>query len=820
VLTGCLEAQLEKKEEIDSTSDSIEENSGENDSGQDQGSEDPVIVTPNTPSNPNPIDVPAIEDPSDDINEPEDPAEPDDPVVDDSDEDPAEPNNPVDDDSEEDPVDNGGDNSDDNSDGDNNSGGDAPVDTFDARSSVLPTFSSIADVFVDHKQDEDLDFVVPVDNAAQLNGFLHWSKDYGPDDLSIHPETGRVEWNIPNDMPSESFHVGVKVSNSDQTIRFSFIVHAGVDTVVTVGAGGDHPSIKSAISALPSGGTVVVLDGEYTGDANFMGLTSGGAVNHPPSGTATAFTTLMAKNPGQAILKDGAYIRLNGNWPVSYVAFKGFFVIDGQIAAFGYGKNKTESNLRHHHLKFIRNGVQGDDRLSPFNAFRSDDVIFENNYAFGGGRYKFASYQAENIVMRRNVARYDRGTYEGEPKGTYSVYTTMNGYIANNLAIDGDSPDFVTQGELAGEFTTPTTSGNTRATFVRNMQINSAFLFGNMDDQVGDSDVEHKDVVSWDVRPESRYIMTWGSAWFDHMTLGNIQPRQFVDQYFNGYHNNTRGITNSILHNFNDGNMFYSLRQADTHETVGRTVERFGVDTVNITEFDGSLVGNQSDIQNVSDHVPLYSAVNTNGGLRYLTRIEKGSNLSGQAKDGGDLGATVMTFSGKSGTFHGEDGYDVETGIPMWPFPMEQLIKEKFAAYSYTGNTYTGHYTSRTVSGTGSINGARGFAVEGQSLTNYIWEYLGTIAPPLNITVTPESDAALIQWDQHQSISDDQITGYNVYFYNDVTDEKTLIANVPKELLHYRLENLSASTSYQVIVTTVTSDEESSFSYPISFTTL
>jgi len=33
VLTGCLEAQLEKKEEIDSTSDSIEENSGENDSG-------------------------------------------------------------------------------------------------------------------------------------------------------------------------------------------------------------------------------------------------------------------------------------------------------------------------------------------------------------------------------------------------------------------------------------------------------------------------------------------------------------------------------------------------------------------------------------------------------------------------------------------------------------------------------------------------------------------------------------------------------------------------------------------------------------------
>ena len=82
---------------------------------------------------------------------------------------------------------------------------------------------------------------------------------------------------------------------------------------------------------------------------------------------------------------------------------------------------------------------------------------------------------------------------------------------------------------------------------------------------------------------------------------------------------------------------------------------------------------------------------------------------------------TVMTFVGKSGTFFGEPGYDVETNIPMWPFPMEAIIKEKMGAYSYTGNTYTGTEHNRVVSGTGTIVGARGFAVEGQSLTNYIW---------------------------------------------------------------------------------------------------
>ena len=100
--------------------------------------------------------------------------------------------------------------------------------------------------------------------------------------------------------------------------------------------------------------------------------------------------------------------------------------------------------------------------------------------------------------------------------------------MGNNLAIDSDNPDFVVQGELAGEFATPTTSDNTTGRFQRNIQLNSAFLFGNMDDQISggggdsDSDVEHSDIVSWGVRPESRYVLTWGSAWFDH---GRNKPK-------------------------------------------------------------------------------------------------------------------------------------------------------------------------------------------------------------------------------------------------------------------------------------------------------
>ena len=117
------------------------------------------------------------------------------------------------------------------------------------------------------------------------------------------------------------------------------------------------------------------------------------------------------------------------------------------------------------------------------------------------------------------------------------------------------------------------------------------------------------------------------------------------------------------------------LQKESGHEVIDRIVERYGADTLNITGFDHNLdPQNNSDIANITAIDPLYSTENTTGSLRYLTRVENGSSLSGQAKDGKSLGATVMTFVGKSGTFFGEEGYDVETGISMWPFPMESLI--------------------------------------------------------------------------------------------------------------------------------------------------
>ncbi|MEI7891036.1 MAG: hypothetical protein WCI36_03615 [bacterium] len=109
-------------------------------------------------------------------------------------------------------------------------------------------------------------------------------------------------------------------------------------------------------------------------------------------------------------------------------------------------------------------------------------------------------------------------------------------------------------------------------------------------------------------------------------------------------------------------------------------------------------------------------------GLSYLPRSDMTVN-------GHNVGARIMKQYGKSGTIFGETGYDLlqdgtngQADVNLWPFPNESLIKNNFASYD------------PAIDGGGS-SGARGFAagtsIDGssQTLTKYIWEYLGNQIP-------------------------------------------------------------------------------------------
>jgi hypothetical protein len=105
-------------------------------------------------------------------------------------------------------------------------------------------------------------------------------------------------------------------------------------------------------------------------------------------------------------------------------------------------------------------------------------------------------------------------------------------------------------------------------------------------------------------------------------------------------------------------------------------------------------------------------------GLRYLPRIEPGSALMTAGKDGGRAGAEVMFQIGKDGSLDGDPGFDQPTTKPLWPFPNEAVIQAEMGAYKGPGGA-----------------GKRGFTIgtskdgSPQTLTKYIWEYLGNQIP-------------------------------------------------------------------------------------------
>lgn len=93
--------------------------------------------------------------------------------------------------------------------------------------------------------------------------------------------------------------------------------------------------------------------------------------------------------------------------------------------------------------------------------------------------------------------------------------------------------------------------------------------------------------------------------------------------------------------------------------------------------------------------------------LRYLTRIEEGSFLKGKGSGGADIGANILYRYGRDGNRYDEPNFNTLSSVPLWPWPNQDRIKKEMCADS--GVT-------------------RGFCAA-ESLTKYIWEYLGNPMP-------------------------------------------------------------------------------------------
>lgn len=454
-------------------------------------------------------------------------------------------------------------------------------------------------------------------------------------------------------------------------------------------------TLAYSFSKMSGGDTLIIEDGVYTGSANRIGVYAGATA--PPNGTSAAYTTIKARNDGGVIF-DGE----NTQW-VFYVTHdtlvNHYWVFRGIVWC-----RTTEPTVyiaRSAYVKFINCGAYDAPagNYSNFTIHRNcDHILLEGCYAYGTGRYKIYSYLSTNIIFRNCVARYDSVDAGGEPCAVIAMYSVTNGEVQNCIAIDADQTSYwANVGDRQGCFFVPCTDApsdkiNFRNCIGLNVKLGGLQTAHNTDS----SNIVFDNVAIWDCDDAGTNInMIRGSSnIITHCTFGSgTTSNRFM--YWDGA-NGT--FTNNIV----------------TRYTLTDLLIRFE-STPTLFDYN-AYYGNSNNNYISGSHNqlvdPIYNAAsNPTGALKYITRIESGSNLSGKGHNSSDIGANVLTLIGTPGTLWGETGYNTDTGVSMWPFPNEDLIRSKMKAYTHSSG----------------VSGNRGFCADGETLTHYIWNYLGNV---------------------------------------------------------------------------------------------
>jgi hypothetical protein len=467
-------------------------------------------------------------------------------------------------------------------------------------------------------------------------------------------------------------------------------------------------TISHGIAAMASGDTLLIGDGTYTDPITDM-----------PSGAAGAYTTVAAEHDWGVVIDGSAWPNtfMNGISvsAKSYVRVRGFKVKMSQANE----NNEPISVPNSDHVKIERCAGSYGPTTGNAATFdigpRSSYVLVEESYAFGGSRYQFLVYQSDHVVVRRAVARSDywNGTLQCAGFVNYDSVATA---WQNDIVLDSDTANC--SGRLFGGFFSenktdyaPDTSQALAGNIVLNVQ---AFYAGDLD-WVTSGTRTLSDMVIWG--SSGGYYGDQGdglpaSINATRMTIGGISgtydgPNGGAAEGtgFSIYGAVSNTLTNSVLASC------HSLGVADY---TSSDYNAFAGNGANYGGHHAATAGAHDRCSENGNAVDVLAA-----SLRYLPRIEPGSPLATAGQGGGQIGAQIVYQIGGSGTLHGEPGWDTPSAQLLWPFPNEDQIGKDMAAYAGPG-----------------APGARGFATGNsrngtpQTLTKYVWEYLGNEIPP------------------------------------------------------------------------------------------
>ncbi len=423
-----------------------------------------------------------------------------------------------------------------------------------------------------------------------------------------------------------------------------------------------------ALLSAAGGDTLIVRNGTYsTANDQMTGI---------PSGTSSATNIVRAENEG------GAIITATGGFNVasSYVQIEGFKF-----------SGPWEKALSGNHVKILRCAFEG----GPSTAnvvnfdFGGSYNLVEDCWFYGtGGRYKVLIYRADHNIARRIVIRDDGGwtSNTGDPEAGIVVYESNNISLQNVLVIDSSLNTY--DDNNVGAFYLTGHGGNPSSNnieYLGCMAINNKRAGIHVDTDDGGVGLSLTDFVIYGSQDE--ILGTSNTSM--NMTVNRATFGNSSDRYIGNW--GTKSIT-----------MLNSVLWSSAVESAGGTSVTYS-NSYNLNEFAGIGVTHLNPLAN---------------GLLYLPRIEDGSVLKTGGSSNGQRGAQIVYRTGTSGSLHGGAGYNALTGTALWPWPNEARIKADMASYSGLGPSGVRGFTAGT-----SKDGSP------QTLTKYIWEYLGNQIP-------------------------------------------------------------------------------------------
>ena len=467
-------------------------------------------------------------------------------------------------------------------------------------------------------------------------------------------------------------------------------------------------SIGFGTGRLASGDTLIVKAGTYSGIANFINSRRYAIAN----GTASAYTTIMAEQPGAVRIKNTGTLDYYDH--VLFLESTKYVKVDGFI--FDHSNSQYPpytASITGTFNKATRNIVRRSGPTEQYGGWwyvSGTDNLLEDCAGVGSARYGFSvggpSDFSQRIIIRRCVGRVDY-SISSEPKATFNVYGNDNGsfnvrdvLLQNLVAVDGRKGP--TTGDVTyGAYYFPKNPVNVtiQGSIALNVEAEYAGFFIK---ELQGQNIKMIDSIAWGsygpsgvagLRANSTSGKSADYLVYDHLTIGANSVA-----YYNKDGATTRELTNSLVYN-NGG-----LASGSDFGWTKSVANAFYPSSPTVGT--GAIAAKSTD-------------------LKYIVRAESGSGLSSKASDGRDVGANVTLRYGKTGTLWGEAGYDQRTTEALWPWLLEDKIKSVFAE----ANTPPSGAVPST------NNTTRGFAAatdqfgKPMTLTRYVWQYLGNEIP-------------------------------------------------------------------------------------------